>query len=227
MENKKWIGWLFVFLGLLVIVIAIAIFAMMKPSLENFSKDTSNEIGEGGFLSGEPCGPPCFLGIVPNVTKEVEVVQILQQKGLYKNCSFVNNETESGVRGFNCSNGVGVTFFRGIDIVGIVGFDPPPQLTPELVIAKYGEPDAVMVSSIWFTWEKQPETSMALIYKDINATLSMGTQEGNVFNLTATMPIRSISYVAPGFPTPAEDQAGNNYLSSWHGYGEYNDPTNP
>jgi len=221
--EKKLIIWLSIISGLF--VTGLILFDINKNSS---LKDFSDQVGDGGFLSGEPCGPPCFLGIIPNVTKETEAVRILKEKGLYKNCTFVNNESESGLRGFDCSNyHVGITFFRGTDVVGIAGFDPPLRLTLDQVFAKHGEPNAVIVSSIWFTWEKQPETSMSLFYKDINTTISLGTQNGNVFNLTPATPIISISYVALGFPTPAEYEAENKYLSSWHGYGEYHDLANP
>ena len=190
-------------------------------------KDPADEIGDGGFLSGEPCGPPCFLGIIPDVTKESDAVKILQDNGLYQDCSFVNNEPESGLRGFHCSSAlVSITFFRGTDLVGGVGFYPVQRLTVEMVIEKYGEPDAVSVRSIWFNWEAQPETSMTLFYNDINATLSLGTQGGNVFNLEPSTPIISVGYSKPGFPSADEDEAFRKYLSLWQGYGEYQDVSN-
>jgi hypothetical protein len=217
MKTKINITLLLLFLGVFVIWFAISVL-----------EDSSREIGDGGFLSGEPCGPPCFLGIIPNVTKENEAVRILEEKGLYKNCNFVNNESESGLRGFTCSRHlVSVTFFPETNIVGGIGFDPSQEITIDMVIAKYGEPEAVMVSSIWFTWEKQPETSMALIYNDINASVSLGTQNGNAFKLEPSTLIASIGYSKPGFPSVEEDETGKKYLSPWHGYGEYEDLINP
>ena len=37
------------------------------------------KIGDGGLMSGIPCGPPCFLGIKPEVTSYDEVLGILSE----------------------------------------------------------------------------------------------------------------------------------------------------
>src|SRR5690349_12886883 len=49
-----------------------ALSADILPSLPSF------DIGDGGFLSEKPCGPPCFMGIIPGQTKKDEVIQFLR-----------------------------------------------------------------------------------------------------------------------------------------------------
>jgi hypothetical protein len=188
------------------------------------TKNSQVSIGDGGFLTGEPCGPPCFLGIVPGVTKETDAIQILKEKGLYQNCNYVNNESESGLRGFDCSNFlVSMSFFRGTDIIGSIGFNSPQQLMVEMVIKKYGEPDSVLVFSNWFNWEPEPTTSMSLVYGNLKANIGLGEQKGNKFTILSTTPVEWVNYSDPTFPTIAENESWNKLLSAWHGYGEYVD----
>ena len=190
--------------------------------------DASDEIRDGGFLSEETCGPPCFLGIIPNVTKEAEAIRILKERGLYKNCKFVNNESGSGLRVLNClKHQVSVTFFPGTDVVGEIRFSLIQEVTVDMVIAKYGEPDSVFVSSMRFPWTKRLETFMALIYNDINTSVNLGAQNGNTFNLKSSTPVSSIGYSKLGFPSVGEGETGKKYLSAWHDYGEYEDLMNP
>jgi hypothetical protein len=185
-------------------------------------------IKDGGFLSGEPCSAPCFLGIIPNKTKETQAIQILKDNGFYKNCYIYNHESSSGLRGAVCSGGiVSVAYFRGTDIVGSIDFRPSQELTVEMVIEKYGEPNAVSVASIWFNWEKKPKTNMALIYDNINATVSLGDQEGDIFQIIPTTKVESIGYSDHRFPSIEEYEAWKSFLSSWQGYGEYRDVSNP
>ena len=184
------------------------------------------DLKDGGFLSGEPCGPPCFLGITPNVTTEEQAVQILKAKGLYRNCHIFNNEDESGLRGAACAD-VEIAYYRSSDLVGSISFSPSQPITVEMVIAKYGNPDAVSVSTIWFNWEKQPTTSMGLIYDRIHAVVGLGEQESSTFYLTPTTRISAVGYSDQTFPSVREYEAIAKYRSSWQGYGWYQEPQIP
>ena len=181
------------------------------------------DIKDGGFLSGEPCGPPCFLSIVPGATRETQAIQILTATGLYQNCFVYNHEAESGLRGIICSH-VGIAFYRGADVVGSVGFDSSQSLTVGEVIAKYGKPDAITVGTMG-TPEEQPNTVMALHYEGIHADVGLGQQEGVKFEITSTTPIESIGYSASGYPS--ENESANKLLLPWNGYGEYHEPPIP
>lgn len=44
------------------------------------------EISDGGFISGEPCGPPCFLGITPGISSSYDIKTILGDYGLLSEC---------------------------------------------------------------------------------------------------------------------------------------------
>ncbi len=179
------------------------------------------DIKDGGFLSGEPCGPPCFLSIVPGVTRETQAVKILAEKGLYQNCFSYNNEAESGLRGISCSF-VGIAYYRGTDVIGSVSFNPSRNLTVEDVVTKYGNPDAVVVGTMG-TPEEQPHTMMALHYESMHANIGLGEQEGLKFNIASTTPIETIGYSDSGWPSPSEYESANKLSSPWSGYGEYHE----
>ncbi len=181
------------------------------------------DIGDGGFLSGEPCGPPCLLGITPNLTTEAEAVRLLKAKGLYNNCYIYNHEAETGLRGAACVP-VSLAYFRGSDVVGSIGFQPSQPITVEMVIAKYGDPDAVSVSSTWFNWENQPETSMALFYSRLGASLALGEQQGNTFFVGPSTRISGVSYSDNMFPSIREYEKISKSRSAWHGFGQYQEP---
>jgi hypothetical protein len=225
MKNRKFTIWLSI-IGCIVLVGVALGFVYLNKSILLIT--TTPDIKDGGFLSGEPCRAPCFLGIIPNKTKESQAIQILKDYGLYKNCYIYDNESETGLRGAVCSKtNVSIVYFRGSDLVGSIGFRPTERLTVEMVIDKYGVPDAVSVASIWFNWERQPTTNMALVYEEINATISLGKQEGNIFQVKPVSIIESIGYSDNTFPSIEEYESGNRFLSSWHGYGEYQDVSDP
>jgi len=103
-------------------------------------------VRDGGFLSGEPCGPPCFWGIVPGETTEAEAIQILKAVlgGVFEKCTVYNYEP----RGIGCFRpNLGIEFRKGTDIVDGVGFRPSDRITLEDVIAKHGEPDALYATA--------------------------------------------------------------------------------
>src|SRR5437762_11446844 len=82
------------------------------------------DINDGGLISGDPCGPPCFWKIIPGVTTEDEVTRIFQARDLLQRCENIRNERETGVRGIVCFNKVNISFRPGTNIVEGVGFEP-------------------------------------------------------------------------------------------------------
>jgi hypothetical protein len=207
---------------------AIALLLTLKNGATSKNLPSAPDIRDGGFLSGEPCGPPCFLGIIPGVTREEQAARQLSQMGLYEKCYATNNESEGGLRGTLCYKAA-ITYFRGTDIVGAIGFRPPQHLTVEMTITEYGEPDAVSVASNWFSWEKQPTTSMALIYQDAGTSVivDLGQQEGATFEIAPPTLIDWIDYSDNTFPSSSEYESSAKYLSPWHGYGTYRDVSTP
>jgi hypothetical protein len=209
------------------VALAAVFLAWILVDFTAFKTKSPPDIKDGGFLSGEPCRAPCFLGIVPNQTKESQAVQLLKNNNLYENCFLFDHESESGLRGAVCSNGrVSVAYFRGTDIIGSIGFRPSQEITVEMIVEKYGEPNAVLVASD-LPAEGEPSTTMSLVYDAIYAVVSLNEQEGTTFQLSPTTMIESIGYADPAFPSVEENEFSSSLSSSWHGYGEYSDVSSP
>src|SRR5438132_1178663 len=110
---------------------------VMLASCAVFNAQQLPDIGDGGFLTGTPCGPPCFLGIVPGITIEAEVLAILEPMRSVQKCESFNHEAESGRRRLSCLS-MNISFRRGTDIVETIGFQTLQKITVAQVIAKYG-----------------------------------------------------------------------------------------
>ena len=80
------------------------------------------EIKDGGLLSGEPCGPPCFIGIIPGVTTEEQVYQIIKNQNLNALCEKDDKVARGGERGITCSNIFIVTFANKSNLVNGLGY---------------------------------------------------------------------------------------------------------
>ena len=45
-------------------------------------------IEDGGLISKNPCGAPCFLGVTPGITTKPQIIEILHERNLYDLCKF-------------------------------------------------------------------------------------------------------------------------------------------
>ncbi len=104
-------------------------------------------IGDGGFLSEEPCGPPCFLGMTPDVTSYEEAVQILKDYQYYDN--FCQELDIHGSWLISCTDKYDSRFLLQVDnnkvYVIEIGFAPQTEITMQEVVDRYGEPSYVNV----------------------------------------------------------------------------------
>ena len=173
------------------------------------------EIGDGGFLSQEPCGPPCFWNIVPNITTKDEAIEVLKSKGLFERCEFIDNTAYAGTRGIVCRPIVLVELRDDTDIVSGIGFRPSEAITVEDMIEKYGEPDAVLVSTIGIP-EGQYQIGMNLYYDKFYGDIRLNEQDGGTFTLTPSTIIVNIGYADEAWYSEVR-----NRLQQWKGYGEY------
>lgn len=171
-------------------------------------------LGDGGFLSGETCGPPCFFGIMPGMTTMDQAITILKSEGLYQDCYMYDNSSHGGARGLACGSALWFGFQNG-DVVENVSFRPSPTINVSDVIRKYGEPDIVDVSSNSPS-NKEFETGMSLWYSRIGVSLGLGYQNSLEFELEPTTPILSIDYHSPN-----SYKLDRSYAQKWQGYGVY------
>lgn len=169
------------------------------------------EVGDGGFLTGEPCGPPCFWGIVPGETTEAETVEILQERGIYGICETWDREREGGYRGINCGRDLVIGFERGSDLVTGVGFNPSGIVVQD-VVDKYGEPDGVMVSVLGV---HALDYQLILAYPSMFTLVRLSLQDEAPYVLKPSTPVKNIAYDV------VFDEEFSRGWEEWHGYGEY------
>lgn len=180
-------------------------------------------IGDGGFLSEDPCGPPCFWGIVPGETTEGEVIEILQERGIFETCYTIDHEDEGGFRGMDCGLQVFIDFERGGDLVTGVGFKPTATITAQDVVAKYGEPQGVAVHDLGV---HVIDLQLVMAYPSMLTRVIFPTQRVSLpiqepYILEPSTPVDSIAYPIDGGEISLVEDS---YWEEWHGYGEYYHP---
>jgi hypothetical protein len=157
----------------ILIVLTISILQPGCSSEHNRNISTANnitaEVGDGGFLSAEPCGPPCFFEIVPGTTTKNQAISMLQARKLHLDCHEYDNRAQGGVRGIACQN-ISIGLQDDSDVVESIGFTPTQTIAVEKAIAKYGEPSAVLVTDVPYTGNEFV-TKMMLYYDDMNIEL--------------------------------------------------------
>ncbi len=164
--------------------------------------------GDGGFLSENPCGPPCFYGIMPGVTTKSEAEEIFNQN-LFS-CTFFDY-TPGGKQGFMCSWG-GVGLDDEGNIVTGVTFRTSSKITLQQVIDKYGEPDFVSTGIVSLPDDKV-RVGMILEFKTIRTSIRLEEQHAPKYTVREDSVVHDIAYFADSEPGPSD--------VPWKGYGEY------
>lgn len=177
-------------------------------------KDKSPDIRDGGFVSADPCGPPCFFEIVPGITTKNQAISLLQARALYSDCHEYDNREQGGVRGIACSN-ISIGLQNDFDIVENIGFTPAQTITVEKAITRHGEPSAVLVTDVSYA-ENEFVTSMILYYDAIKVELVLAEQNSGAFDLTPTTLVANIGYSDEG-----SYDLNRRYYQAWKGYGTY------
>ena len=131
----------FIIIGLLIFLV-IGLFI-----IKGINNQTPTD--EGGLVSGIPCGPPCYSGIVPGITKISEVEGLLKKNYHWINCKEVGDNPDS--KGLRCDNVfINYDISKSETVMGI-GFSPGPKIVVDQLINKYGPPDMVITDSIGVT----------------------------------------------------------------------------
>ncbi len=171
------------------------------------------EILDGGFISGEPCGPPCFLGITAEDDLESAINKLQGVGALTEECVITNSD----IRCLNYAiyfpttgdeNAIGVAF-------------NPEDITLSDVIDKYHEPDEVWV---WFPDDDggwKGFSALNICYSIINVMVVFEQQKPNDFFYEA-LPTTKVLTV--GYQYDSELYCGGLGAQEWHGYGIYGPP---
>lgn len=188
-------------------------------NLSGLSTRTSNRasmIGDGGLLSTETCGRPCFFGIIPGITTRDQAVGILKSKSLYQDCHYFDTTNASGGRGISCDSQL-VILQDHADVVAGVVFQPSLEITVGDVITKYRNPNAVVVINTSLP-EYVVKMGMTLYYDNINVVLGLADENstGYDYDLKSTTQVENIQYFE-------QDRYLIERQNSqvWNGYGIY------
>jgi len=172
------------------------------------------DIGDGGLLSENPCGPPCFWGIILGQTTEAEVKEILQERGVHATCETWISKFEEGGRGIDCISQVYISFEQENNLVQSVYFEPSSSITVQEVVARYGKPDGVLVYPEGVP--EHPRISLYIVYSNIVSCLELPTQEWPGYIVRPSTPILSVFYASK-----FSDVRDSLFFEEWTGYGEY------
>ena len=184
----------------------------------------SSIIGDGGLLSKQPCGPPCFFGIVPGQTHYTEAENILVNQGLINYCTVIDEYAfaqEEGIGGWWC-DGFAVEFDRATGIVNHIQFALSPPIQLRTIVDRYGSPDAVSVINMG--GEHTPLLGGEVRYFQYHMVLFSDTEQQSwEYKFAPTMFIDGVIYEdETGFMERLEGFEPEMWL--WHGYGTYSVP---
>lgn len=194
--------------------------SMTNSQNTNLTPTKIPDIGDGGFLSDKPCGPPCFFEIIPGTTSKEQAITLLQSHELYLVCQEYDTRAEGGTRGINCGS-VDVGLQKDLDIVESIAFQPSQTITVNQVFAKYGKPSAIGVATLGSIEPDEPVTIMLLLYDTLGVSLSLVKQNSAVFDVEPTTLIENI-----GYSDQNAYNIGRQYSQKWNGFGTYQE-SNP
>jgi hypothetical protein len=106
------------------------------------------------------------------------------------------------------------------DVVSGIGFQPSTKITVAEAIKKYGNPDAVLVTSSSLP-ESRPYTTMTLFFDEAQINIALAQQEGLVYRLEETTIVDNI-----GYSNENSYQSIRYYSFPWMGFVTY-EPSNP
>lgn len=199
-----------VILGCGALTIGVARFALLAQSQRI-------DIGDGGFLSQEPCGPPCFLQITPGVTSRGDAITILHAQAFSGSCA----ETGTGI---NCQGLLQIGFQK--DAVNMVSFKPNAGITAAETIARYGPPDRIFVFISSLVPGGQTASKMRLFYDGMHAMIDLPDQNDVYFVARADLALSNIAYLSAAEYRSYQQQIAAQAVA-WQGYRTYQAETQP
>jgi hypothetical protein len=174
------------------------------------------DISDGGFISGEPCGPPCFWNITPDITTEDEALLVFKDYFNIQNC---DQWPEAGSHQEIACNPVIIQFSES-GIVEHISYSPSQPISVEDAIKKLGEPNAIIVLG----WSPEgnntltESVTMLLFFDDIQAVIGLPEQTGSVYDIEPLTQIGGISYCGNSTWNIRTDG------QPWAGFGKYQGP---
>lgn len=203
-------------LRLLFIVFALVMVAAAcapPPELRNegYLQDTS-------LIDGEPCGPPCWRGIIPGETSWSEARSILEDDPTLSDVE-VRDEDESSeialtfrrVDGVPCC----LLYTENGEQVDQMLFQLAPEMTLDDIVEVYGEPAYLSLSEV-----SDDQAAAALYYPDILSIVYAFVAGKNTGTISAESEIFAVLYVRQ---SDMDLVVENSSLYIWDGYASFQD----
>lgn len=177
--------------------------------------------GDGGLLSSEPCGPPCFYGITPGKTTQLEVSHVLENLGILDKCqrlTLPSTEGEDESIDWQCQGGFGIEIRKDTQLVKSIYFRIEEPLEIQRIIEKFGGPDVVEVFETGFV--DAPSVSAAIYFKEFRMIFPLPEVEGFNYPISPTTTVNRIMY-RDDQSLQHEIERWSDITSPWNGYGSY------
>jgi hypothetical protein len=197
----------------LILLLLVLLVSCRDKTTENSSAII--DIADGGFLSQDPCGPPCLWSIVPDLSTDLDAKKIVQEHIDIHNCEqWPKKDTDKAII---C--GSLALQFSEFHKVTTIAFSPSQRITMRQVIQEYGEPNAVGVDVFKAGYSNSGDKTtvwMDIFFDDIRTIIHMPEQEGEQYILDEESPIGGIAYLG-------QDKWGSKRLLAkpWNGFHPY------
>jgi hypothetical protein len=175
-------------------------------------------IGDGGFLSEKPCGPPCFMGIIPGESSETDVINILKDLNIYSQCELYTDQSDKNHNSYACQDFAIVNIGRSSNLVTSLGYQPDDTIRVKEAITKFGPPNHIMVVNA--SPSGLAEVRIILYYDTPPMRISLPDQSGFSYNLSPDITIENIAYLAKSDYDQLIQSLSKSFLT-WKGYSEY------
>ncbi len=174
------------------------------------------DVGDGGLISGQPCGAPCFLGITPGKTSRNAALQVLRRRGQYEFCQ----EPQRAVAGelpIDCSS-FDVYYSIETDTVTSIAFKPSNVISLQEIVSVHGPPSGVVVIDRNDSVEGNlpDRLFMAVYYDGVQMVINLPVEETKTYAVSPNTEIDSVSYFDPPRYAKLRSVAG-----PWAGFGAY------
>jgi len=179
-------------------------------------------IGDSGFLSDEPCGPPCFMGMEPGITTKAEALEILKTRGFLEGCVSLDAYQAyiaRGEGGWSCQTAFSVRYPQNTEIINYIGINLNNAVTLQDIINKLGYPSFVLVLNTGLP--EHPTVQISLYYSEPRIVIPLGGEfEGFQFEISQTTLIDSVDYLDLQ-TLEYHYELFSDELIAWKGYGIY------
>lgn len=181
-------------------------------------KIPTNALKDGGLLTNDPCGPPCFYQITPGITTQNNAMKIIQKSPeMFIDCVSTDMLPSNNKSIVSCAY-FDISFQN--QVVKSLDYYPSSKITSQQLIDSYGIPDSISVRLSSLLPDEPFRVVMQFCYDQIRTTLLFSEQKGRVYKIDSKTPIQFIAYDDNESYDPL--CGSKNSAVTWVGYGEYN-----